>query len=146
MAWIFAGRSITRRYVTLLIVDNETQPCATMLLETETGGRSVIAERDVTDDSQAHTTEPRPGVDATMLGRLLVALGAPQGTKYADRRNLRLPAYLNVASRESCVWTVPGLTSGCVSLFVAISPSGGSRFRATARLRSGERSTSSSRS
>jgi len=49
VAWIFAGGSTTRQYAPLLTVGDETQPCATTLLETATSEPLAITERDPTD-------------------------------------------------------------------------------------------------
>jgi len=100
VAWIFAGGSINARYVPLLAIEDQTQPCATTLLETVTGEPPAANERGPTDDGRARATELRPRTDASPLGRLLVALGAPRGTKHADRTGLSLPAYLDSAPRE----------------------------------------------
>lgn len=95
VAWIFAGGSIVERTkVPIFVVSEKTQTHARTALEEI--GLSVRISR---TDSSKRATELRPTTDASTLGRLLLALGAPSGSKSADQP-LTLPSYLNKAPRS----------------------------------------------
>jgi len=100
VAWIFAGGSISRPFVPLVAVDDRTQSCGRTVLTRVLGDPPALSDRETTADGRERATELRPRTDASPLGRLLVALGAPRGTKHADRTELSLPAYLDSAPRE----------------------------------------------
>ena len=55
-------------------------------------------EYTIVDDRHRRADEVRPSKDATVLGRVLVTLGAPKGAKAKQR--LELPAYLESAPHD----------------------------------------------
>lgn len=59
----------------------------------------VDVEYDVVEDREGRADEVRPTTDATVLGRVLVSLGAPIGPKTGQ--HLTLPEYLDDAPRET---------------------------------------------
>ncbi|WP_220618851.1 hypothetical protein [Haloarcula rubra] len=88
VAWIFSGGSINDNWVPALTVTDETRSVATEALDRI--GTGSVAFREA-DDGRA--TELRPATDASVLGRLLYALGAPKGVKSSETP-LSLPLYL----------------------------------------------------
>lgn len=91
VAWIFAAGSINRQWVPQFTVSPDSEAIVQTLLDRLGPGATTHHDQ---DDSR--TTELRPAADATVLGRLLHALGAPQGAKHADR-DLSLPPWLGDA-------------------------------------------------
>lgn len=95
VAWVFAGGSINANFVPLFAVDTPRhREFIQRVLDELDLGSSVRRE-----DEPGRATEVVPGTDASVLGRLLVALGAPQGTKNVAAE-LELPPYLATAPRE----------------------------------------------
>jgi hypothetical protein len=88
VAWIFSGGSINNNWVPALTVTGETRSIASEALDRIGTGSVAFHEG---DDDRA--TELRPETDASVLGRLLYALGAPKGVKNSERA-LSLPLYL----------------------------------------------------
>ncbi len=91
VAWVFSGGSINESYVPSFAVESG----ASSILDTafdHVGVRHTMFRED--DDRRA--TEIRPADDASALGRLLVALGAPTGNKNPDAQ-MSLPEYLREA-------------------------------------------------
>lgn len=86
-AWIFAGGSINKHYLPSWTVRTREQTP----LETAFYLANVSVDR-VHERTSGRTAEYRPESDATILGRVLVALGAPHRTKTDD--SLQLPEYL----------------------------------------------------
>lgn len=95
VAWIFAGGSISEQYTPHFAIEDETAACAEHLLTVTTGRHPRRNERD-----GSRATELVPREDQSILGRTLVAWGAPLGEKHADRTDLQLPPYLRAAPEQ----------------------------------------------
>lgn len=90
VAWLFAGGSVNQLYEPSWTVrQREHTPLETAFYE------AGMAVRRVHTRSENRTAEYRPGEQATLVGRFLVALGAPRGQK--ARQEISLPAYLDAA-------------------------------------------------
>lgn len=92
VSWIFAGGSVTVSYVPFFAVADADQRD---LVE------SVLVNLNLEyrlerEDEPKRATEVVPREHATILGRMLLALGAPFGEKNPDSR-IELPTYLSVA-------------------------------------------------
>jgi hypothetical protein len=90
LAWLFSGGSVNNNCVPAFAVERRTQWLAEDLLDALDAGHLV---RHAEGDSRA--TEVIPAEDASVLGRVLIALGAPWGSK-ADG-SLSLPPWLSNA-------------------------------------------------
>lgn len=93
VAWMFSGGSINKGFVPAFAVEKRTHWLANELLKQLGTGAT---ERHGDDDGRA--TEVIPATDASVLGRLLVALGAPLGEK--ANADLHLPSWLAGAPEE----------------------------------------------
>lgn len=96
VAWVFSGGSVSDgSYVPSFTfadaLTRETLRSALGVLDLDT--------RVVRDDDGARATELVPAEDASILGRALVAWGAPVGSKN-ERTALSLPAYLSDAPEQ----------------------------------------------
>ncbi|MDS0280002.1 hypothetical protein NDI85_19645 [Halomicroarcula sp. S1AR25-4] len=91
VAWVFSGGSINDAYRPAFAVTPRTQGFVEVALETMGTGSTVYR-----NDAENRATELVPAADASVLGRLLVALGAPLGPKTRERA-LSLPSFLTVA-------------------------------------------------
>ncbi|MFC7114290.1 hypothetical protein ACFQH2_03995 [Natronoarchaeum sp. GCM10025703] len=95
VAWIFSGGSISREtFVPHFAVDDATEPRVTDALDT----LDIDWRRERADESD-RATEIVPTDHASVLGRALVVLGAPQGEK-SDQSAFSLPEYLDDVSDE----------------------------------------------
>ncbi|WP_137284564.1 homing endonuclease associated repeat-containing protein [Halorussus salinisoli] len=91
VAWIFSSGSIDEdRVVPSFVVDNE----AAKARVTKTLADLGLDARTVREGDHSRATELVPASDASILGRILTALGAPHGKKIRD---LELPSYLGAA-------------------------------------------------
>ena len=91
VAWIFSGGSINNGYRPAFVVTPNTRAYAEIALETV--GTESTAYR---SNETGRATELVPANEASVLGRLLVALGAPLGPKKRER-SLSLPDFLTMA-------------------------------------------------
>ena len=86
LAWIYAGGGIDRQFVPHFSIDNERQKGilgrALAMLNLDFKYRH--------EADKTRSTECVVGENATVFGRLLVAMGAPQGTKNSEE-SIRLP-------------------------------------------------------
>lgn len=90
VAWIFAGGSVNQVFEpTWTVRQREHTPLETAFYEAGVTVKAVH-QRDA-----ARTAEYRPSEQGALIGRLLVALGAPQGGK--ARQEISLPPYLEEA-------------------------------------------------
>jgi len=91
VAWVFSGGAINENYVPSFAVDDAERTDVTMHL----GVLGLDYRVDRADDA-GRATEIVPTCNASVLGRTLVAMGAPAGVKneYAD---VSLPPYLDDA-------------------------------------------------
>jgi len=89
---LFAGGIAEESYPPAFHVTRETRGCLEQTLELA----NVAEYRTEHADDGGRAIEIRPTTDQTTLGRLLVALGAPQGQKGEGRR-FGLPCYLGPA-------------------------------------------------
>ncbi|MCL9812578.1 hypothetical protein [Natranaeroarchaeum aerophilus] len=95
VAWIFSGGSISSEtFVPHFAVDDATESRVTDALET----LGLDWRRERADESD-RATEIVPTDHASVLGRALVVLGAPQGEK-SDQSAFSLPEYLDNAPDE----------------------------------------------
>lgn len=95
VAWIFSGGSINQNFVPSFAVDRPgTRRRLTDALESLNVSYNVVREAE-----QERATEVRPTRDASVLGRILTVLGAPQGKKNEEAR-ISLPEYLESAPLE----------------------------------------------
>ena len=92
VAWIFSGGSINDLYVPQFAVDGP----ASIERITDTLDAVGIEHRNQRENEQGRATEVIPTEHASVLGRALVVLGAPQGPK-AEQPDLTLPEYLDDA-------------------------------------------------
>lgn len=90
VAWIFSGGGINQTWEPGFAVERETR-----WLAEDTLDQLGVGHTPRHTDTDGRATELLPAADATVLGRLLVALGAPQGPKGDDR--LLLPPWLSDA-------------------------------------------------
>ena len=91
VAWLFSGGSVDERFVPAVAVERATRWLAEdMLSALDVGHRERHA------DSDSRATELVPGADGAVLGRVLVALGAPQGVK-REGSVQDLPQWLSAA-------------------------------------------------
>lgn len=91
VAWTFSGGSINQSFVPYFTIEHGHSDILTTAFDHVGVGYTTLRE-----DSDGRATEIRPAEDASALGRLLVALGAPRGEKNSDAR-LTLPQYLDDA-------------------------------------------------
>lgn len=92
VAWIFAGGSIRTQFVPIF-----TASTARERNHLERLFESLSLEyRVVREDESGRATELIPEEHSTVLGRLLVVLGAPKGVKN-DQTSMSLPPYLRTA-------------------------------------------------
>ena len=93
VAWIFAGGSIDEsRHVPLFTI-----PSREAEIHLETYFEQIDCEYEVVREADAgRATEARPKTGGAVLGRLLIVLGAPIGTKN-EAADISLPAYLDDA-------------------------------------------------
>lgn len=90
VAWIFAGGSINQLYTPSWTVrQREHTPLETAFYE------AGITVKAVHQGERKRATEYRPADQGTLVGRLLVAFGAPRGEK--ARQRISLPPYLDNA-------------------------------------------------
>jgi len=90
VAWVFAGGSINQLYEPAWTVrQREHTPLETAFYE------AGLTMKAVHQRSEKRTAEYRPSENAALVGRFLVALGAPRGKK--ARQRISLPAYLDDA-------------------------------------------------
>lgn len=96
VAWIYAGGSISEAtYTPKFSIDNiDSRETIATVLETLDVGAELV-DRDTT----SHGTEIRPASDRSILGRLLVALEAPHGTK--SETVTTLPSWLQDAPERT---------------------------------------------
>jgi hypothetical protein len=95
VAWIFSGGSITTEtYVPHFAVDSSTESDVTDALDT-----LELDWRRERENEPNRATEIVPTDHASVLGRALVVLGAPQGKK-TDQSKFSLPEYLDDAPDE----------------------------------------------
>jgi len=95
VAWIFSGGSITTdTFAPHFAVDDATETRVTDLLD-----RLGLDWRRERADESDRATEIVPTDHASVLGRALVVLGAPQGEK-SEQSKFSLPEYLDDASDE----------------------------------------------
>ena len=105
VAWIFSGGSINRNYVPSFAVDRPgTRHQLTEALETLAISYEMVRESDA-----ERATEVRPTRDASVLGRVLTVLGAPQGPKN-ETADISLPTYLESAP--------PGIREAFVDVYL----------------------------
>ncbi|WP_276221303.1 hypothetical protein [Haloarcula halophila] len=94
VAWIFSGGSIDETWVPSFTVTEDTDEFATSVYEA-----LGVGARTVREDDNGRATELLPAADASVLGRLLSALGAPTGSKTPDRK-FSLPPWLDEAPED----------------------------------------------
>jgi hypothetical protein len=96
VAWIFAGGGLAKEVFTPLFSadDHLTLAALHQLLHW-----ANIPYRVREPEQPHHALEISPREDASVCGRVLHVLGAPRGVK-AQQKNISLPAYLNVVSKE----------------------------------------------
>ncbi|WP_159900760.1 hypothetical protein [Salinirussus salinus] len=87
LSWMFSGGSINQSWVPAFAVERRTRWLAEDVLDQLGVGYTVRHA-----DTEERATELIPAADASVLGRVLVALGAPQGPKADDQ--LSLPLWL----------------------------------------------------
>jgi hypothetical protein len=93
VAWIFSGGSVDSSYTPVFNVDESSiDTCMTAL---DRAGVADYSEDTTTVDGSRGSIVVRVHNPQTVLGRLLVALGAPQGAKAAQEYGL--PCYLDFA-------------------------------------------------
>lgn len=92
VAWILSDGSIDERYLPTFVADTRTDRHRLVGLFDDLGIDYRIVEGERTP-----TTRYRPAVHASVLGRLLSALGAPVGS--ATGSPIALPGYLDRAPR-----------------------------------------------
>ena len=97
VAWIFAGGSINKSFVPSFTIDDDEMLAVLARVCDCANTPSARIER-TEDDCRA--TEAVIEVDASVFGRLLVALGAPVGNK-GPADDIALPAYLMGAPEET---------------------------------------------
>lgn len=91
VAWTFSGGSINRVYVPYFVVEDDDRD------RLDRAADAVGVDLDFTRRAEpGRATELRPVEDASVLGRVLAAMGAPVGQKN-DRAEIALPAYLEDA-------------------------------------------------
>jgi hypothetical protein len=96
VAWVFAGGNVSDSYTPVFNVDTETESVCAAALE-----KASIDDYTVTEsnpDGEKSAPIIRVHTPQAVLGRLLVALGAPQGAKATQQYGL--PCYLGVAPEE----------------------------------------------
>lgn len=91
VAWTFAGGAINKLLVPAFVVGDAERAVAERALAT-----LGLEHRSHRDDEPGRATEILPAEHGTVLGRMLLALGAPQGEKNADA-DIALPPYLDRA-------------------------------------------------
>jgi hypothetical protein len=91
VAWIFSGGSVNRSFMPRFSIGDADED---ERLSTAFGHLGI--DYRIIERGGRHGREAEPTTAATTLGRLLVALGAPQGTKHRDA-TLSLPDYLGAA-------------------------------------------------
>lgn len=94
VAWIFSGGSITDNWIPSLSVDSP----GTEALAHDALGAAGVDSTTVRADDPERATEVRPTDAGSVLGRLLVVLGAPRGAK--SDADLSLPEWIHEAPRE----------------------------------------------
>ncbi|WP_435359520.1 hypothetical protein [Haloarchaeobius sp. DFWS5] len=94
VAWIYSGGSIAREhFVPTFAIRDFGGPDTVDLSMLETAFDELGAEPEVVQRDEGRATEVRPAEDATLLGRLLAAAGAPVGEKN-DTADITLPSWL----------------------------------------------------
>jgi hypothetical protein len=93
VAWVFSGGSINDKFVPSFAIDDADATPVTMHL-----GALGLDWRVNRADDPVRATEIVPTCDASVLGRTLVALGAPSGVKN-ECADVSLPEYLDAAPR-----------------------------------------------
>lgn len=92
VAWVYSGGSIdTERHVPVFVLNGSSDADSLRADLDELGVGWTAAH----DDDPDRTTELKPGEDAAVLGRVLMQLDAPVGSK--TNGDLSLPGYLDAA-------------------------------------------------
>ena len=95
VAWIFSGGSIARNFVPRFAIGDDADEA-----DLATAFEAIGLDYRRRDREPGRAIEIEPAEAGTTLGRLLAALGAPQGVKNRTS-SLALPAYLDVAPFET---------------------------------------------
>jgi len=96
VAWIFSGGTINDGYTPVFNIEPETKSVCIEALERT--GISDYSEGETNPDGGKSSPVVRVHSLQTVFGRLLVALGAPQGSKASQQYGL--PCYLTVAPED----------------------------------------------